>query len=91
MLRREGKRWACVLAGCMTLVPACAATFDELARQAGAARDADRVPEAIELYQPALQLKPDWPEGWSYLGALFYDSDRYAEAQGDLWHFWGRR
>jgi tetratricopeptide (TPR) repeat protein len=33
------------------------------------------------LYQQALQLKPEWPEGWFYLGTLFYDSDRYAEAQ----------
>jgi tetratricopeptide (TPR) repeat protein len=82
MMRREGKRWACLLACCITLVPAFgAATFDELARQASAARDADRVPEAIELYQQALQLKPDWPEGWFYLGTLFYDSDRYADAQ----------
>jgi tetratricopeptide (TPR) repeat protein len=82
MILWEGKCGACLLACFVTLVPACgAATFDELARQAAAARDADRVPQAIELYQQALQLKPDWSEGWFYLGTLYYDSDRYADAQ----------
>jgi len=73
---------ACVLACCAIVVPACrAATFDELARQAAAARDADHVPQAIEFYQQALRLKPDWSEGWFYLGTLYYDTDRYADAQ----------
>lgn len=82
MMRSPGKRWVCVLACCAIAVPACrAATFDELARQAAAAREADQVPQAINLYQQALQLKPDWSEGWFYLGTLNYDSDRYADAQ----------
>jgi tetratricopeptide (TPR) repeat protein len=82
MMRWEGTRWACLLACCVTLVTASrAATFDELARQAAAARDADHVPQAIDLYQQALQLKPEWSEGWFYLGTLYYDSDRYANAQ----------
>jgi len=69
-------------------VPACvAATFDELARQALAAREADQIPLAIDLYQQALQLKPDWSEGWFYLGTLYYDSDRYADAQQAFEHF----
>jgi tetratricopeptide (TPR) repeat protein len=75
-------RWACLLVCCTIAVPTCRAeTFDELARQAAAAREADRVPQAIDLYQQALQLKPDWSEGWFYLGTLYYDSDRYADAQ----------
>jgi len=81
-MRGEGKRWALRLACCVTLVSACgAATFEELSRQAAAARDADQVPQAIDLYRQALQLKPDWSEGWFYLGTLDYDSDRYADAQ----------
>jgi tetratricopeptide (TPR) repeat protein len=82
MMRWKRKRWACLLACCGIAVPACrAATFHELARQAAAARHADHVPQAIDLYQQALQLKPDWSEGWFYLGTLYYDSDRYADAQ----------
>jgi tetratricopeptide (TPR) repeat protein len=56
---------------------ASAATFEELAAQAAAARDANNVPQAIDLYRQALQLKPEWPEGWWSLGTLAYDSDQY--------------
>ncbi len=80
-MRWKGKVRICWLALCLTLAPAWAATFDELAHQAAAARDADQVPEAIDLYQQALQLKPDWAEGWFYLGTLFYDTDRYTDAR----------
>src|ERR1700683_1659304 len=71
-------RWVCLLACCSI---GRAATFEELARQAAAARESDQVPQAIDLYQQALQLKSDWSEGWFYLGTLYYDSDRYADAQ----------
>ena len=54
-----------------------AATFEELAAKATAAREANRLPEAAELYKQALQVKPDWPEGWWFLGTLAYDSDQY--------------
>ncbi|HUE20575.1 MAG TPA: tetratricopeptide repeat protein [Bryobacteraceae bacterium] len=82
MMRWGGKRWVCALAWLAIAAPACgAATFDELAGLAAAAREADRVPQAINLYRQALQLKPDWSEGWFYLGTLYYDSDRYADAQ----------
>jgi tetratricopeptide (TPR) repeat protein len=82
MMRREGMFWVCLLACCALAVPASrAATFEELARQAATARESDQVPQAIDLYRQALQLKPDWPEGWFYLGTLYYDSDRYANAQ----------
>jgi len=80
MLRREG--CVCLLVCCAIALPTCrAVTFEELARQAAAAREADQVPQAIDLYQQALRLKPDWSEGWFYLGTLYYDSDRYADAQ----------
>jgi tetratricopeptide (TPR) repeat protein len=56
---------------------ASAATFEELAAQATAARESDNIPRAIELYRQALQLKPAWSEGWWYLGTLSYDGDQY--------------
>jgi tetratricopeptide (TPR) repeat protein len=69
-------------------VPALsAATFEELAAGAAAARVADRLPEAIDLYGQALNLKPDWLEGWWYLGTIYYDADRYPEAQTAFAHF----
>jgi tetratricopeptide (TPR) repeat protein len=60
---------------------ASAATFEELAAKATAAREANNIPQAIELYQQALQLKPAWREGWWFLGTLSYDSDRYETGQ----------
>jgi tetratricopeptide (TPR) repeat protein len=70
-----------VLARIFVFLSAClaasAGTFEDLAAQAAAAREANNVPKAIELYQQALQLKPAWTEGWWFLGTLSYDSDQY--------------
>jgi tetratricopeptide (TPR) repeat protein len=55
--------------------------FEEVARQADAARAADHVQEAIDLYREAVQLRPAWSEGWWELGSLFYDQDRFPEAE----------
>lgn len=54
--------------------------FDLIARQAEAARTQNRVPDAIRLYREATVLRPSWADGWWYLGSLFYDQDRFAEA-----------
>ena len=56
------------------------ATFDQLSSQATSAREAGRMNDAIQLYQSALKLQPDWAEGWWYLGTLNYDADHYGEA-----------
>ncbi len=53
--------------------------FQETARQAAAARDANRDAEAIGLYKKALTLEPRWDEGWWYLGTLYYDGNQYAD------------
>ena len=54
-------------------------SFEDLARQAEAALDS-RPAEAAGLYQKALAIRPEWAEGWMYLGAALYQVDRYAEA-----------
>jgi tetratricopeptide (TPR) repeat protein len=54
--------------------------FDNLAAQAAAARDQQNIPLAIELYNKAEELRPDWPEGWWYLGLLQYSARQYAPA-----------
>ena len=65
-------------------VPAAAqeapAQFDDLAARAAAARDQQNLPLAIQLYTQAEQLKPDWDEGWWYLGLMQYSSNQYAAA-----------
>jgi tetratricopeptide (TPR) repeat protein len=55
-------------------------SFDAAVQAASAAREAGRTAEAIENYQRAIAVRPDWQEGWFYLGTLQYDADRYADA-----------
>jgi tetratricopeptide (TPR) repeat protein len=54
--------------------------FGDLAARAAAARDQQNLPLAIQLYSQAEQLKPDWQEGWWYLGVLQYSSNQYPGA-----------
>ncbi len=55
--------------------------FDSLAARAASARENGRLADAVELYQKALALRPDWEEGWWYLGTIHYEEDRYREAR----------
>jgi predicted Zn-dependent protease len=55
--------------------------FEELARQADAAREAGRLVEADRLYREALRLKPGWGQGWWLVGGLAYEQDRFAECR----------
>jgi tetratricopeptide (TPR) repeat protein len=57
-----------------------AATFDDLAARAAAARDGGNLPLAIDLYGQAEKVKPDWAEGWFYLGLLQYSANSYPAA-----------
>src|SRR5271166_6460413 len=55
-------------------------SFDSVAKAAAMAREAGRFDEATRDYQRAVELWPDWEEGWWYLGTLQYDADRFADA-----------
>jgi len=57
--------------------------FEDLSRRAQAALDS-RPEEAIQLYKQALAIRPDWPEGWLYMGGALYQRGRYAEATDAL-------
>lgn len=67
---------------CTIISPAqdASAQFGDVAARAAAARDQQNLPLAIQLYTQAAQLKPDWQEGWWYLGVLQYSSNQYAGA-----------
>lgn len=54
--------------------------FDDLAARAAAARDRQNLPLAIDLYTQAERLKPDWQEGWWYLGILQYSNNQFPGA-----------
>jgi tetratricopeptide (TPR) repeat protein len=60
------------------------ATFDAAVKLGDEAREANRLDEAIGHYGKALNLRPKWVDGWWYVGAIFYEKDRYAEARDAL-------
>ncbi|HEX2662319.1 MAG TPA: tetratricopeptide repeat protein [Candidatus Acidoferrum sp.] len=72
-------------------VPAVAqngsAVFSSLASEADAARVANDLPRAIQLYGQALQMNPEWKQGWWYLGLLEYQADSYSAARDALTHY----
>jgi predicted Zn-dependent protease len=60
--------------------PAPPSSFTSLAEQADAARDANRLDDAANLYRKALAQRPGWTEGWWSLGTILYDQDSYGPA-----------
>ena len=78
-----------LIAVLLTCVPATSAQtsanpetdFDRVVKQADDARLAERFDEAISLYGKALNIKPKWPDGWWYIGAIFYQTDQYPPAR----------
>lgn len=64
-----------------------AETFEQLAARATSARDANDIPRALAAYRQALQVKPDWAEGWWFLGTLAYDADQYQQGRDAFAHF----
>jgi cytochrome c-type biogenesis protein CcmH/NrfG len=55
-------------------------SFDSVAAQAAQARDSENLDQAMKLYTQAVQLRPDWAEGWWYLGTIAYDRDKFQAA-----------
>src|SRR5437660_11030521 len=67
--------------------PAASQRCAQVAKEAAQAREHERLEEAVQLYREAVKLRPDWKEGWWYLGTMFYDQDRYEEARVALRRF----
>lgn len=57
------------------------AEFDRFVKLADEARVAERFDDAVSLYGQALKIKPKWPDGWWYVGAIFYQKDLYPQAR----------
>jgi tetratricopeptide (TPR) repeat protein len=55
--------------------------FERFAKLADEARLAERFEDAVSLYGQALKIKPKWPDGWWYVGAIFYQKDLYVQAR----------
>ena len=80
-------RFPCLLALlpilCLHAQTAAGNQFDDLAKRAQAVLDSNP-DQAIQLYQQALAIRADWPEGWLYMGGALYKLGRYAEATDAL-------
>lgn len=81
---------ACLTLGLLLLTPpwmraqtSAKATFEDLQHRAEAALDS-RPEEAARLYKQALTIRPEWAEGWLYMGGALYQTGRYAEATDAL-------
>lgn len=55
--------------------------FERFVKLADEARLTARLDDAISLYGKALNIKPKWPDGWWYVGAIFYEKDLYPQAR----------
>ncbi|GAC1638296.1 MAG: hypothetical protein NVS9B14_18740 [Candidatus Acidiferrum sp.] len=62
------------------------ASFEKVAAQAAAAKDANEILRAKELYTRAVQLNPKWEDGWWSLGLLQYGTENYEVAADALSH-----
>jgi tetratricopeptide (TPR) repeat protein len=69
------------------LFTAAQPSFPDIAKQAAAAREANRVDDAVRLYREGLRIKPSWAEGWWYLGTLCYDTNKFPAAKEALLRF----
>lgn len=59
-------------------------SLDDLIASAADAREHNDVPRAIALYAQAVRIKPDWPDGWWFLGVLQYGTGAYSAAHDSL-------
>jgi tetratricopeptide (TPR) repeat protein len=62
-------------------------TFAQLSADADAARQAGDTARAVNLYTRAVQLNSSWPDGWWYLGQLYYSSNQYDHAVDAFTHY----
>lgn len=79
--------WAFLLFAAPQKPAATPGRFAQVTKQAEAAREQQRLDDAERLYREGVRLRPQWKEGWWYLGTMFYDQDRYEEARAALRRF----
>lgn len=60
--------------------------IDALQKLAEHEGESGKTIEAIRDYKHALELRPEWKEGWWNLGALQYSANQFAEARPTLQH-----
>lgn len=59
-------------------------SFERLSERARQAYESDRRDQAVALYTQALQLRPDWAQGWWAIGSIQYEAGRPRECRNAL-------
>lgn len=59
-------------------------SFEELSQQAQRAYNANHDDEAARLYAKAVEMRPNWAEGWWAIGMINYETDHYPECRDAL-------
>ncbi len=67
--------------------PARESRFNQLKKEADQARKDQRNAEACRIYEQLVKLKPNWAEGWWYLGTLYYEQKQFVAASVSLEKF----
>jgi tetratricopeptide (TPR) repeat protein len=62
------------------------APFEDISTRAGRAREGGQLEHAAALYREAVGLRPEWAEGWWFLGSLAYERDRHEECRAAFEH-----
>jgi tetratricopeptide (TPR) repeat protein len=65
-------------------------SFEQVSQSALQAWNESRDDDAIRLFESALKIRPDWDEGLWYLGAAYYQKERFREARELLRHYLGQ-
>jgi tetratricopeptide (TPR) repeat protein len=55
--------------------------FDNAVKLADDARMTGSFDVAIQHYSEAVRIRPQWSDGWWYLGAIYYEKDLYPQAR----------
>jgi tetratricopeptide (TPR) repeat protein len=55
--------------------------FDQLVKEATAARQAEHWQDAVDLYTRIVKLRPDYAEGYWYQGTALYQLDKFQECR----------
>ena len=61
--------------------------FDAVAAAAGEARAHGYRDAALRLYTRAVEMNPQWPDGWWFLGVLHYGANQFEPARDALTHY----
>jgi tetratricopeptide (TPR) repeat protein len=62
------------------------AAYTALTKKAEAAREADKIEEAVRFYKQLVAMRPSSAENWWYLGTLYYEADEYTEGRATFRH-----